>query len=193
MGGSTTSGPDTTSDGLGNIYYSDSPNDIIRELPLGNAFPTTPVGTSVTQAIQVHFNSANAPVITGVGVPAAQDTNTTTTTSFQTAAGISDFTINTTDPQFPLGSLISASYGAAAYTPITQNFSMYAGLPSCTQLGVFPSPVSPTDSSWDCLVYVTFKPTAPGNPAVAIDRHHDKRLKIQLLAFGCWQRRPVGD
>ncbi len=162
MGGSTTSGPDTTSDGLGNIYYSDSPNDIIRELPLGNAFPTTPMGTSVTQAIQVHFNSANAPVITGVGVPAAQDTNTTTTTSFQTAAGISDFTINTTDPQFPLGSLISASYGAAAYTPITQNFSMYAGLPSCTQLGVFPSPVSPTDSSWDCLVYVTFKPTAPG-------------------------------
>ena len=148
------------SDGLGNIFLSDGGEQLMRELPLGNAFPATAVGTStpVTQAIQVHFNSSNPPVIGGQ----VQDGGTTgnTTTSFSIAPGISDFTIDTTDPEFPLGELISSNETTYGSNSTTSNFAMWAGLPTCTQLGLFPTATSVTD--YDCLVYVTFNPTAPG-------------------------------
>lgn len=163
MGVSISSGPDMTFDGLGNLYYPDSPNQLMRELPLGNTFPATPVGTPVVQAIQVHFNSSNPPVITGTQVAAAADPDTYTTTSFGTAPGITDFAVNTTTPEFPFGSLISTGFTAATYTTTTANFAMWAGLPTCTQLGVFPAAVSPTNTDWDCLVYVTFNPQGPGS------------------------------
>ena len=69
--------------------------------------------------------------------------------------------IDTTDPEYPLGSLWQAS-GVYGNTPQTTNFAMYpvfgsTGYPTCTQLGL-----SSPDNSWDCLVYVTFNPTQPG-------------------------------
>ena len=39
---------------------------------------------------------------------------------------------------------------------------MWAGLPTCTQLGAAPTPTSPAVQDYDCLVYITFNPTAPG-------------------------------
>ncbi len=162
QGGNTASGPDALGDGLGNIYISDATNHIMRELPLGNAFPPTAVGTTtpVTQAIQVHFNATNPPAI-GPSIPDGAATGNTTT-AFSIAAGISDFTINTTTPEFPMGSLITTSDSAYGNTTTTANFAMFAGLPTCTKLGVFPTAVSPADNDYDCLVYVTFNPTAPG-------------------------------
>ena len=159
MGGATTSGADTALDGLGNLYYSDSPNQIVRELPVGTQFAATAVGSSVTQAIQVHFNSQNGPQLNGNSIPDSGDTDNSQSTSFSVATGDSDFSIDTTTPEFPYGALLGSGSASGNQTT-TPNFKMYAGLPSCTQLGVYPTATSVQD--WDCLVYVKFSPQASG-------------------------------
>lgn len=148
----------TVSDGLGNIYVGDGVEQLERIMTNGNIFPATAVGTSspVTQGIQIHFNSNNPPVL-GSTIPDGPATGYTST-SFAIAPGISDFTINTTTPEFPLGSLLGG--GAYGNSSLTNNFQMWAGLPTCTQLGAYPTATGVTD--YDCLVYVTFNPTAPG-------------------------------
>jgi sugar lactone lactonase YvrE len=147
-------------DGQGNIYMPDSGWNLVKELPIGTAFPATPLASSttpvpVTQAIQIHFDATNIPVVSGTQVPNVCN-SCYTSTSFKIASGTSDFTINTTTPGFPMGSLGPSSYGS---TPKTTNFGLYAGLPTCAQLAIGASPV---DKSYDCLVYVTFNPAAPG-------------------------------
>ena len=104
QGGNTTSGPDVNSDGLGNLYLADDTNQIMREFPRGNVFPATAVGTTrpVTQPIQVHFTYPNVPVTSAVPIPDGAMTGYTTT-GFSIAPGISDFTINSTTPEFPHG------------------------------------------------------------------------------------------
>jgi sugar lactone lactonase YvrE len=146
----------TVSDGLGNIYVGDGGEQIERIITNGNAFPSTPVAQPVTQAIQVHFNSNNPPAI-GPTIPDGPTTGNTTT-AFSVTPGIPDFTIDTTDPEFPMGSLVGNS--SYSYSSITANFALWAGLPTCTQLGAYPLSTGITD--YDCLVYVTFTPTAPG-------------------------------
>ena len=71
QGGNTTAGPDVTPDGLGNLFLADDTNQIMREFPLGNAFPPTPVQTSspVTQPIQIHFTYPNIPVVNPTPIP----------------------------------------------------------------------------------------------------------------------------
>jgi sugar lactone lactonase YvrE len=220
----------TDNDGLGNLYFGDNYNNLIREMPLGTQFPATPVVPSTagawsttatyalnnvvnytlpcppspatctatphayyislkaantgnipnmsptywrmvseTQPIQVHFDVSNIP-FTGGGTQASTGFASTSipdgpslgyTTNAFTITGSGDFSIDTTDPEYPLGSLWQTS-GVYGYTPQTTNFAMYpvygsTGYPTCTQLGV-----SSPDNSWDCLVYVTFNPTQPG-------------------------------
>jgi sugar lactone lactonase YvrE len=151
-------GNQTVSDGLANLYVGDTSENLMREILVGNYFPATAVGTTkpITQAIQVHFNSNNPPAL-GAAIPDGPVVGNTTT-AFSIAPGIPDFTIDTTDPQFPMGALI----GSSPYnnSTLTANFQMWAGLPTCTQLGVYPTSTPVTDL--DCLVYVTFNPTAPG-------------------------------
>jgi sugar lactone lactonase YvrE len=146
----------TVSDGLGNIYVGDGVEQLERILTNGNAFPSTALGQAVTQPIQVHFNSNNPPTI-GASIPDGPVVGNTTT-SFSVAPGISDFTIDTADGEFPFGSLVGG--GAYGNTTTTANFQLFAGLPTCTQLGLYPTATSVAD--YDCLVYVTFTPTAPG-------------------------------
>jgi sugar lactone lactonase YvrE len=151
----------TVSDGLADIYVSDPGDQLTRELVNGNVFAPAPVGTAapVTQAIQVHFNASNPPTLTTTTIPDASSTGVTTTT-FTIAPGISDFTINTTTPEFPMGSLINGSDSAYGNSTTTANFQMWAGLPTCTQYGAFPKATGVLD--YDCLVYVTFNPKSPG-------------------------------
>jgi sugar lactone lactonase YvrE len=151
----------TANDGLGNIFFADTGDEIVRELQVGTTFPATTAGTTaaVTQAIQVHFNSSNPPQI-GPAIPDGSDTGNTTTAFSIPAGAIPDFTINTTTPEFPMGSLINGSDSAYGNSTTTANFQLWAGLPTCTQLGVYPTAFN--DADYDCLVYVTFKPTAPG-------------------------------
>jgi hypothetical protein len=214
----------TDNDGLGNLYFGNNYNNLIREMPLGIQFPATPVVpatagawsatatyavnnvvnytlpcppspaictatphayyisltasntgnvpntspaawrlVSETQPIQVHFDSSNIPVTGGTGgtTPVPDGPSLGYTTTAFTITGSGDFSIDTTDPEYPLGSLWQTG-GAEGYTPQTTNFAMYpvygsTGSPTCTQLGV-----SSPDNSWDCLVYVTFTPTQPG-------------------------------
>ncbi|MGA1982566.1 MAG: hypothetical protein ABSG84_08830 [Acidobacteriaceae bacterium] len=167
----------TVSDGLGNIYIGDGGGQLVRELVLGTVFPATAVGTlsplpntcftspcgsagvqasPVVQPIQVHFNSSNPPVI-GAAVNDAQMTGNATS-SF--SINSPDFSIDTTDPEFPMGSLIQASTEAYAFNATTANFNMWSGLPTCTQLGA--APIATVVQDYDCLVYVSFNPSAPG-------------------------------
>ncbi len=148
----------TVSDGLANIYVGDPGEQLERELVNGNIFPPTAVATAtpITQAIQVHFNSNNPPQIGGA-VPDGPATGNTTT-AFSIAPGTSDFTIDVTTPEFPLGSLVGG--GAYGNTTTTANFQLWSGLPTCTQFGLYPTPTTVTD--YDCLVYVKFTPQAPG-------------------------------
>ncbi len=147
----------TTSDGLSDLYVGDGVENIEREVLNGNYFPPTPINTPLTQPIQVHFNSTNLPIIPGTTIPDGPTTGYTTT-SFSIAPGIPDFAIDTTDPEFPMGSLL----GGAAYgnSSATANFQMWAGLPTCTLIGAYPASTPVADL--DCLVYVTFTPSAPG-------------------------------
>ena len=167
----------TVSDGLGNIYIGDGGGQLVREMPVGTVFPATAVGTlstlpttcftspcgsaglqasPVLQPIEVHFNQNNPPQI-GPSIPDAQLTgNSTTAFSINSP----DFSIDTTDPEFPMGSLINATTQAYAFNGSTSNFAMWAGLPSCTQLGA--APIATVVQDYDCLVYVSFNPSAPG-------------------------------
>ena len=159
------------SDSLGNIIMPDT-QQLIRELNVGTQFPDTPVGTStpVIQAIQVHFNVANPPHDIGAQIPdgpqmTGYQTSISTTNSvgtFGISPANSDFSIDTTTPEFPLGSLIVGANSNSGFsnTSTTANFKMYAGVPTCTQLGAAPNPTPVQD--YDCLVYVKFNPTAPG-------------------------------
>ena len=182
----------TTSDGLGNIYLGDGGEHLVREMPLGNVFPATAVGaltplpttcfsspcgvggvqaSGVVQPIQVHFNSNNPPVfLAGSTVPDAQMTGSATT-SFSITGDSSDFIIDLTDPEFPMGSLISSSTKGYAFNATTAGFQMFqpnlnpgAGgvIPTgtCTQLGA--APIATVVTDYDCLVYVQFNPQAPG-------------------------------
>ncbi|HWB31806.1 MAG TPA: Ig-like domain repeat protein [Acidobacteriaceae bacterium] len=155
MGGTTSSGPFITADGLGQIYFTDS-FPVVRELPQGNVFSPTAVGTTVIQPIQIHFDGsasgANPPII---GPQATVGSNIYTTTSFSIASGNGDFTIDTTTPEFALGSLGQSGYGNTS--PTTANWGMWSGLPTCYQFGL-----SSPDTSYDCLVYVAFDPSQPG-------------------------------
>lgn len=151
----------TVSDGLANIYVSDPGEQLTRELVNGNVFAPAAVGTAspVTQPIQIHFNSSNPPVVTTTSVLDAGAVGNTST-SFAVAPGIADFTIDTTTPEFPMGSLLNSSDSSYGNSTTTSNFAMWAGLPTCTQLGTFPNAMGVLD--YDCLVYVKFNPTAPG-------------------------------
>jgi sugar lactone lactonase YvrE len=164
------------------VSYSDNLNYIsLIGSNLGKTPNTTPAAwapVTVTQAIQVHFDVSNPPTTGGATFAQAASDGTTisvsipdgpslgfTTNSFSIAAG-SDFTINTTTPELPMGSIFRLS-GAWGFTSQTTNFGLYPavstagietqGLPTCAQLGA-----SSPDNSWDCLVYVNFNPSQPG-------------------------------
>jgi sugar lactone lactonase YvrE len=152
-------GSSTISDGVGNLFAGDGNENLEREITVNNAFPPTPVGTAtpVVQPIQVHFNSNNPPAI-GAAIQFDGPVVGITTSAFSIPPGsIPDFTIDTTDPGFPMGSIL----GSGGYSNTSKtNFALWAGLPTCTQLGNYTVALGITD--YDCLVYVAFKPTAPG-------------------------------
>ena len=74
-------------DGLGNVYFDDENNELIRKLSLNNHFASTPVAGTLTQTVQVHFDGSNLPVQVGAAP-------SITTTTFQMLSGtVTDFTI----------------------------------------------------------------------------------------------------
>jgi sugar lactone lactonase YvrE len=150
---STTSGNgELISDGYGNIFNAETSNNEIREFSEDNVFPATAIGGKVTQAIDVHFDASNQPTVLGVA-----------TKAFSFAPGNTDFSIDTTDPEFQALLWVHAAYaiqGAQNFNGgagTTSTIAMYAGAPSCIQ-----NAGAVGDASWDCLVYVTFSPTAAG-------------------------------
>ena len=76
----------TVSDGIGDIYVGDGGEQLERMINVDTLFPPTPLGTGVTQAIQVHFNAANPPAI-GPAIPDGPATGNTTS-AFSVVSGI---------------------------------------------------------------------------------------------------------
>jgi sugar lactone lactonase YvrE len=169
------------SDGQGNLFVMDSGYNLLKELRVDNDFPGTPLASSaapnpITQGIQVHFDAGNPP--TGLSASTIPDGaavgNTTTAFSITPST---DFTINTTMPNWPMGSLVNSKDSVFGNTPISSNFQLWppvpnptnlVGLPSCTQLGIS---LVPADTGYDCLVYVTFNPVAAGLRQAALVAH----------------------
>jgi hypothetical protein len=163
----TSAGGMLVSDGFGNIFMADNGFNEVRELPLNNTFPATPVGVKVTQPIDIHFDASNPPaVLTGGGPGGSAANNVTSSITFTNGLSgtpITDFSIDTTDPEYPALLWLhsansipgSSNSNNGALTPST--VAMYAGPPACIQ-----NAISAPDQSWDCLVYVTFDPSAPG-------------------------------
>jgi sugar lactone lactonase YvrE len=114
---------------------------------MNNMFPTTAVGQSVQQTLQIHFDPSNLPVQT---TPAP----TITTSSFSIAPGISDFTINPIATSWTTQSGSGTMIGNTAFTSTATGG--LTSLPLCTNL------TGSVDTSLDCVVNVVFTPTAPG-------------------------------
>jgi len=124
------------SDGFGDIYNVDSSDNEVRWFPLFNAFPATTVATlapggvcpatgvcKVTQPIDVHFDGSNQPTVVG-GV----------TSAFTFSPGNTDFSLDTTDPEFAALVTVHSAYATYATTtsvgstPATNFLSMFTGL-----------------------------------------------------------------
>jgi len=158
------------SDGMGNVFLMDSGYNQVKELRVDNDFPGAPLATSaapnpITQGIQVHFDAGNPPA--GISASTIPDgASVGHTTSAFSIAPSTDFVINTTTPEWPMGSLVNNNDSVEGNTPIADSgqFQLYppagtSGLPTCTQLGIS---LVPADTGYDCLVYVTFNPVATG-------------------------------
>ena len=50
-----------TFDSAGNLYLSDTGDNIVRKVSLGTQFASTNIGSSLTQTLQVHFDQSNLP------------------------------------------------------------------------------------------------------------------------------------
>lgn len=70
-----------TFDGVGNLYVSDTGNQIVRKVSVNSQFPATATGSSISQTLQVHFDSTNLPAAT---------------TPFKITSASADFVVNGT-------------------------------------------------------------------------------------------------
>jgi sugar lactone lactonase YvrE len=75
-------------DAAGNLYLADSGENLVREFSVNSQFPSSPVGTPVTQTLQVHFDQTNLPLASITTAP-------TTTAPLAIQTGDTDFTIAT--------------------------------------------------------------------------------------------------
>jgi sugar lactone lactonase YvrE len=157
-------------DSIPNLIFSDYGRQRIRKANVGTQFPessnpyvsTIPVGTTLTQWVQVHFDASNPPVtgsgatqgsFTAVSVPVPGSNVAYTTNAFSVTPG-SDFSIDITTSEFPMDQNTPRDYGNGI---TTAGMAPWAGLPTCAQNNLtFP------DTSWDCLAFVKFAPTQPG-------------------------------
>ena len=186
------------SDGQGNLFLMDSGWNLLREIRVGNDFPGTALASAkpnnpITQPIQVHFDAGNPPA--GVSATTIPDGGAVgyTTSAFSITPS-TDFAINTTTPEWPMGSLVNGSMSGFNNTPLSNsgNFQLWppasnptniVGLPTCTQLGIS---LVPADTGYDCLVYVTFNPAAVGLRQAQLVAHtaNGGNYTFQLTGIG---------
>jgi len=161
----------TVPDGLGNIFFGDLSNDLIRKATLNNQFPASQVGTPVTQQLQVHFDQGNLPVTTG-------SSPNIFSSSFAIAPGISDFTI----------SPIISTWTTATTAYLTIGLNMFS---SAAPGGLVDPPLcgnvtGSVDSSLDCSLNIVFTPTAPGlrQNQLVITTKNGSIYNIPLIGYG---------
>ncbi len=129
-----------TFDGAGNLYFSDTGDNIVRKASVDTVFPQTAVGASVSQIIQLHFDQSNLPVTTGSAPNYG-------TSSFKIVAGSGATTPST---EFTVSNATCSSYTIGTTVTTVGTTTTYASS------GV------PLDGSLECYVTVTFNPLAPG-------------------------------
>lgn len=170
-------------DGPGNIYMAENGSGFndVRILPVGNKFPATAmtgyatstgaplvVAGPVTQAIQVHFDAGNQPLFSGASFNMMADASTFTIAPGLGGVANPDFVLDSVDNVVPLYYLYS---GLGLYKTGYSSVSLLKNVDSngapamgCVQPGLAIASPGGTDPDYgvDCLVYVTFNPTAPG-------------------------------
>ncbi len=135
-----------TFDGVGNLYFSDTGNNIVRKASVGTQFPGTTVGGSLAQIIQVHFDGSNLPATTLTG------TNLYSTTAFNIVPGPG---VTTPSSDFTVTSATCSSYTIGTTVTVTVNANN-------TTTTTYASSGVPIDNSLECYVTVTFSPTSTG-------------------------------
>jgi sugar lactone lactonase YvrE len=173
--GTSSNIPQVKTDGPGNVYMTDGSNGLVREVLLDNVFPATPLAGSasaapVTQGIQIHFDASNPPIpkigdfkaTVGTNVYLAEFNGTNGVQQvFSVVSAGGDFSVDTTTPEFAIGTLSPTSGFKNSST--TTGWGMWppnsstVGVPTCYQYAL-----AYNDTSYDCLVYVKFNPTGPG-------------------------------
>jgi sugar lactone lactonase YvrE len=116
-----------TFDGAGNLYMSDSGDNIVRKISLGTQFASTNLGSSLTQTLQVHFDQSNLPTSSNA-------------TAFKILGATTDFTIGSVScANFTSGSTYPDNsiecYVTVAFTPQgvgTRNATLQASAVSGT-------------------------------------------------------------
>jgi len=165
------------SDSIPNLIFPDYSRQRVRKLNVGTQFPestnpysaSVPVGSSLTQWVQIHFDSSNPP-LTGAGAASGSFTSQNvqvptpnlayTTNAITVAPNAGDFSIDVTTPEFPMDANTQRDYGDST----NNGLAMWAGLPTCSQLNLSALAginIAP-DTSYDCMAYVKFAPTQPG-------------------------------
>lgn len=56
-----------TFDAAGNLYFSDTGDNIVRRISIGNQFAATNIGSSLSQTLQMHFDQSNLPTSSDAG------------------------------------------------------------------------------------------------------------------------------
>ena len=131
-----------TFDGVGNLYFSDTGNNIVRKASVGTQFPATTVGGTVSQIIQLHFDGSNLPVTTGTAPNYG-------TTSFSIVPGPG---VKTASTDFSVTSATCSSYTIG--TTVSGTTYSSSGVP--------------LDNSLECYVTVTFTPSASGTRGASL-------------------------
>jgi sugar lactone lactonase YvrE len=135
-----------TFDGVGNLYFSDTGDNIVRKASVGTQFPATAVGGTVSQIIQLHFDGSNLPITTGTAPNFG-------TTSFSIVPGPG---VTTPSTEFTVTNATCSSYtiGTTATTVGTTTTYASSGVP--------------LDNSLECYVTVTFTPTTSGTRGASL-------------------------
>jgi sugar lactone lactonase YvrE len=94
-----------TFDGAGNLYMSDTGDNIVREISIGTQFASTNLGSSLTQTLQMHFDQSNLPTAGNA-------------TAFKILGATTDFTIGSVScANYTIRDNSIECYVTVAFTP----------------------------------------------------------------------------
>lgn len=94
-----------TFDAAGNLYVSDTGNNLVRKVSLGTQFAKTAIGASLQQTLQVHFDASNLP-------------SSSSAAAFTVLSGVTDYSVsNVSCANFTLRDNSTECYVTVNFSP----------------------------------------------------------------------------